>query len=168
MFLVYIGLCFVECGCAEEIQPESIEKDKKMKTTIAKGCLYCGLRLPEQAEFCPECGRPVEVVIRVDSEVKKMKTTIAKGCLYCGLWLPEQAEFCPECGRPIERGSIPHTTQEPEVDCPDMESEGKDDLERQDEASSACSDPLTHEATRMGDEHVNPMHTLMMLARGNG
>jgi hypothetical protein len=31
-----------------------------MKTTITKGCLYCGLRLPDQADFCPECGRPVE------------------------------------------------------------------------------------------------------------
>ncbi len=31
-----------------------------MRTTIAKGCLYCGLRLPEHADFCPECGRPLE------------------------------------------------------------------------------------------------------------
>ena len=31
-----------------------------MRTTIAKGCLYCGLRLPEHANFCPECGRPLE------------------------------------------------------------------------------------------------------------
>ena len=62
MFLVYIGLCFIECGCAEEIQPESIEEDKKMRTTIVKGCLYCGLRLPEDADFCPECGRPLESV----------------------------------------------------------------------------------------------------------
>src|SRR6266568_4841298 len=60
MLLVYIGLCFFECGCAEEIQPESIEEDKMMRTTIAKGCLYCGLRLPDHADFCPECGRPLE------------------------------------------------------------------------------------------------------------
>ena len=26
--------------------------------TIA--CLYCGLQLPDTAEFCPECGRPIE------------------------------------------------------------------------------------------------------------
>jgi len=31
-----------------------------MRTTIAKGCLYCGLRLPDTADFCPECGRPIE------------------------------------------------------------------------------------------------------------
>ena len=98
MFLVYIGLCFVECGCAEEIQPESIEEEKKMKTTIAKGCLYCGLRLPEQADFCPECGRPVEVVIRFESEAKKMRTTFTKGCLYCGLRLPDMQIFAPNVG----------------------------------------------------------------------
>ena len=23
-------------------------------------CLYCGLQLPDTAEFCPECGRPIE------------------------------------------------------------------------------------------------------------
>jgi predicted amidophosphoribosyltransferase len=27
---------------------------------MAKGCLYCGLQLPEAAEFCPQCGRPLE------------------------------------------------------------------------------------------------------------
>ena len=27
---------------------------------MAKACLYCGLRLPDTAEFCPECGRPIE------------------------------------------------------------------------------------------------------------
>lgn len=31
-----------------------------MRTTIAKGCLYCGLQLPDSVDFCPECGRPVE------------------------------------------------------------------------------------------------------------
>jgi len=97
---------FFECGCAEEIRPESIEEDKKMKTAITKGCLYCGLRLPEHADFCPECGRQVEVVTRFDSEVKKTRTTIVKGCLYCGLQLPDGVDFCPECGRPIERGHV--------------------------------------------------------------
>ncbi len=27
---------------------------------MAIGCLYCGLQLPDTAEFCPECGRPIE------------------------------------------------------------------------------------------------------------
>jgi hypothetical protein len=33
---------------------------KKISITHAKGCLYCGLQLPEDADFCPECGRPIE------------------------------------------------------------------------------------------------------------
>jgi predicted amidophosphoribosyltransferase len=128
MFLVYIGLCFIECVCAEEIRPESIEEENKMRTTIVRGCPYCGLRLPEYADYCPECGRPVEVLIRFDSEVKKMRTTIVRGCLYCGLQLPDSVDFCPECGRPIERGCIAHATQESDSDCPDTEIEGKEDF----------------------------------------
>ena len=113
-----------------------------MRTTIAKGCLYCGLRLPDTADFCPECGRPIEVAIRVDSDVKKMRTTMAKGCLYCGLQLPDTADFCPECGRPIERGRITHATQESDAACLHTEIEGKDDLVRQQEDSSDGNDHL--------------------------
>jgi len=170
MLLVYIGLCFIECGCAEEIQPESIEEDKMMRTTIAKGCLYCGLRLPEHAEFCPECGRPLEVAIRVDSDVKMMRTIAVKGCLYCGLRLPDSADFCPECGRPLEKGYVTCATQKPDADCLHMEIEGKDDLAQQHEASSDCSDPHAHETTRMRDEHedVNLIGALTMVASRNG
>ena len=126
MFLVYIGLCFIECGCAEEIRPESIEEDKKMRTTIAKGCLYCGLRLPNGVDFCPECGRP------------------------------------------IEKGRTPHATQESDADCLHMEIEGKDDLERQHEASSDCRDLLAHETISTRDEHVNLIDALTMVATRNG
>src|SRR6266702_7386348 len=170
MLLVYIGLCFFECGCTEEIQPESIGEEKMMRTTIAKGCLYCGLQLPDTADFCPECSRPIEVAIRVDSDVKVVRTTIAKGCLYCGLRLPDTAEFCPECGRPLERGFRIRPIRESEADCPDTEIEGKDDLERQHEASSGCSDPLAHETTRMREEreHVNLIRALTMVATRNG
>jgi hypothetical protein len=27
---------------------------------MSKGCLYCGLQLPDSADFCPQCGRPIE------------------------------------------------------------------------------------------------------------
>jgi len=84
------------------MQPESIEKEKKMRTTIAKGCLYCGLRLPEHAEFCPECGRPLEEdVNRADHEQMRM-TTHVKECLYCGLRLSDRVDFCPKCGRKLK------------------------------------------------------------------
>ncbi len=81
-----------------------------MGTTIVKGCLHCGVRLPHSADFCPECGRPVEVVILFDRDVKQRGTTITTGCVYCNLDLPESVDFCPECGRPIERGLIPQAT----------------------------------------------------------
>ena len=30
------------------------------RTTMAKGCLYCDLQLPDTTDFCPQCGRPIE------------------------------------------------------------------------------------------------------------
>jgi RNA polymerase subunit RPABC4/transcription elongation factor Spt4 len=125
-----------------------------MRTTIVKGCLYCGLRLPEHADFCPECGRPVEVAIRVDSEFKKMRTTVVQGCLYCGLRLPEHADFCPECGRPVEKGCIPHVIQESDSDCPDAGTEGENELKGRTEASLGGSDHLADKTARMCDEHA--------------
>jgi predicted amidophosphoribosyltransferase len=32
---------------------------------MAKWCLYCRLRFPEAAQFCSECGRPLESGFRV-------------------------------------------------------------------------------------------------------
>ena len=107
-----------------------------METTIVKGCLYCGLRLPNTAHFCPECGRPVEVVIRFDSEVEKMRTPITRACTHCGLQLLDRAGFCPECGQPVERGRLPHADQKARDDCPETELEGKDDFVGQHETSS--------------------------------
>jgi hypothetical protein len=158
----------LECGCAEEIQPESIEEEKMMRTIIAKECLYCGLQLPDAADFCPECGRSLEVAIRVDSEDKMMRTIITKGCLYCGLQLPEHADFCPECGRPLERGRVTHATQKSESGCLHTEIKGKNDLVRQQEASSDCNDTPAHETTRIRDEHVNLIGTLTMVATRKG
>ena len=130
-----------------------------MRTTIVKGCLYCGLRLPNSAHFCPECGRPVEVVIRFDSDVKQKSATMTKGCVYCGLQLPDSVDFCPECGRPIERGSLPHTDQESETDC-HKEIEEKDELVRKQEASFHSSDPIGHKTARLHDGHV---HLILLL-----
>lgn len=102
-----------------------------MSTAIANWCLHCGLQLPEHAEFCPECGSPVEVAIRVDREVKLTRTTITNGCLYCGLQLPDSVHFCPECGRPIERRRITDETQESVAGRSETWIEGKGDLVRQ-------------------------------------
>jgi len=37
-----------------------LKRGKIRRTTMAIGCLYCGLQLPDTADFCPECGRPIE------------------------------------------------------------------------------------------------------------
>ena len=75
-----------------------------MRTAIVKGCLYCGLRLPEDAEFCPECGRPLEeVVARVDNEGHMLRTIHAKECPYCGLQFPDSVDFCSKCGRQLKK-----------------------------------------------------------------
>jgi len=89
-YMNYRAMRPLEHGSAEE-----------RRTAMAKGCLYCGLQLPDTTRFCPQCGRPIEDAIRVDSGVKMRRTTMAKGCLYCGLQLPGTADFCPQCGRPI-------------------------------------------------------------------
>jgi len=161
---------FFECGCAEEIQPESIAEEKMMRTTIAKGCLYCGLRLPDTADFCPECGRPTEVATRVDNEVKMMRTAIVKGCLYCGLQFSESVDFCPQCVRPIEKVCVTCTTEESGADRFLTEIAGKDDLVRQQEASSDYSEPLAHETTRIRDERedVHLIDALTLIATRNG
>ena len=106
---------------------------EERRTHMARGCLYCGLQLPETADFCPECGRPIEEAIRVESGVKIRRTHMARGCLYCGLQLPETADFCPECSRPIERGFEIRPIQEAEFEGLRKEMKGKDELIRQKE-----------------------------------
>jgi RNA polymerase subunit RPABC4/transcription elongation factor Spt4 len=109
-----------------------------------KICLNCGLKHPDTADFCPECGRPIEDAIRVESEVKKSSTTnVATGCLYCGLQLPDSPDFCPECGRPIERGLKIRPNQESELDCPHEESKGKETPIQQQGFNNDESGPLT-------------------------
>ena len=105
---------------------------------VKKYCLYCRLQFPDSADFCPQCGRPIEDAIRVeilhfaqDDIVSLRRTTIANGCLYCKLQLPDSADFCPQCGRPIERGFEIRPIQDCEFDNLRKEMKGKDDLIRQ-------------------------------------
>ena len=103
---------------------------------MTKGCLYCGLRFPDRAEFCPECGRLIEEAVRVESTGKMRRIHVATGCLYCGLQLPATAEFCPECGRPRERGFAIRQMRVSELDWLGKQMKGKDELLRQHEFSS--------------------------------
>ncbi len=122
----YRFLHLLGCASAEESNPLAYKKyTRRRRTAMAKKiCPYCGLHLPDTAQFCPECGRPVVDATRVESKVKIRSTTITKGCPYCGLHLPDTTTFCPECGRPIERGFDIRPIQESKIDCP-QEVEGQ-------------------------------------------
>jgi len=49
---------------------------------MTKACLYCGLQFPDDAEFCPNCGRPVASGFQVRSieqtEVERLGREIQK------------------------------------------------------------------------------------------
>ncbi|MBO0796788.1 MAG: zinc ribbon domain-containing protein, partial [Ktedonobacteraceae bacterium] len=95
---------------------------------MRKECLRCGLRFSDTADFCPNCGRPVEKPFRVrttqDIELasphREMMGTdnpeeqlgfsrddsdllVHRGCLYCSLEFSDTISFCPSCGRPAEK-----------------------------------------------------------------
>ena len=64
------------------------------------------LTVPEDAEFCPECGRPLEeIAIRADNEGHMLRTIHTKECLYCGLQFPESVDFCSKCGRQLKKAA---------------------------------------------------------------
>jgi predicted amidophosphoribosyltransferase len=86
---------------------------------MATACLYCGLQFPDTAEFCPQCGRPIERGFEIrplqpsawDGLGKEMK---AKDVLQrqhgvsshgSGPLAPMEEysylEHCPQCGAPL-------------------------------------------------------------------
>lgn len=105
----------LSCDWVQNTDPLRLER----RTTMTKSCLYCGgPQLPESAEFCSACGRPLESAIRFEYAGKMRNTTRMNGCLYCGGPLPESAETCPECGRPRERSGVVRRTQEEKIERP--------------------------------------------------
>ena len=51
-----------------------------------KVCPSCNTQLPDNAKFCPGCGKPVAQ---------------KSFCINCGHQVPDNAKFCPECGKQI-------------------------------------------------------------------
>lgn len=51
-----------------------------------KVCPSCNTQLPENAKFCPGCGKPVAQ---------------KAFCINCGNQVPSNAKFCPNCGKQI-------------------------------------------------------------------
>lgn len=57
-------------------------------------CYFCNSEIPDDAVFCPECGKKL-------SDVPGLK----KICPGCGTLLEEGEVFCPECGLPVTASS---------------------------------------------------------------
>lgn len=57
-----------------------------------KYCLYCGNKLPQDGDFCPDCGE----------KIFNGQIDASKGYLtHCRVRLPLDASFCPICGSKI-------------------------------------------------------------------
>ena len=88
---------------------------------MSTACLYCGLQLPDTAEFCPECGRAIERdfeirPIQPSAWVRPGKEMKAKDDLQgqhrvffhgSGPLAPVEEHsypgHCPQCGAPMAR-----------------------------------------------------------------
>ena len=53
-------------------------------------CVECGNKVSDKAEYCPECGCPVEIRIN---------------CFECGASISDKNEICPKCGVPLKEFS---------------------------------------------------------------
>ncbi len=72
-------------------------------------CRYCGTELPDEALFCPECGRAVNVNVNVDANVdvapQRIPVAASAGLSIADLAFSspdaESGARCPQCGEPI-------------------------------------------------------------------
>lgn len=59
-------------------------------------CKNCGALLPDNSEFCGECGMRLE-----KDRLQGYNTANGKMCPFCGAQLPSDAGYCDTCGRKI-------------------------------------------------------------------
>ena len=57
---------------------------------MSKSCQKCGAILPDEAQFCDQCGQKMEDWIT---------------CKYCGAHVPAGTKFCTQCGAPVSDGN---------------------------------------------------------------
>ncbi len=106
----------------QAVRPLERGSAEERRTHMAKGCLYCGLQLPETAEFCPQCGRSIERGFGIrpiqesefDSLRKEMKgkdDLLRQQGFYsdCSGPRTHMEEYaypanCPKCGARLARG----------------------------------------------------------------
>lgn len=60
-----------------------------------KFCTGCGVKLPEQGDVCPNCGRPIM------GSVAPITAPVAQFCTHCGTQVIEGTPTCPSCGAAI-------------------------------------------------------------------
>jgi len=112
----------------DEMPVEDVPADEVQGTEVALGaverCANCGTGLEPEADFCPECGQPVDGEDRTiveeswaggwefpaeDAEEAATPhdapTEAPSHCPNCGAELVPEAVFCPECGQTVERAA---------------------------------------------------------------
>ena len=67
-----------------DVQPDCVVEAGK--ESAKEKCLFCGAVIPENSDFCPYCGKKIEI--------EKPKNL----CTICKADIPAGSEFCPFCG----------------------------------------------------------------------
>jgi membrane protease subunit (stomatin/prohibitin family) len=62
-------------------------QEKSWRQGVRATCPACGVPLPSNSKFCPECGS---------------KIVNEYSCVQCGAKITGEAKFCPECGTKID------------------------------------------------------------------
>jgi RNA polymerase subunit RPABC4/transcription elongation factor Spt4 len=97
----------------QEVLPEGVAA---APATYGHICPQCKINLPQEADFCPNCGSKA---VDIPPPTPIAATTVVK-CTNCGATLVEGAKFCLECGTKVEIEQ--QVTQLPGQVCPECQS----------------------------------------------
>lgn len=68
---------------------------------MAKQCTTCGSDIPESAQFCIECGHPIEEKVATGPTERLDERAEVIACNKCGSINPSYAAFCMQCGNAL-------------------------------------------------------------------
>src|SRR3984893_18281114 len=78
----------------------SVFKDNSSRGKVSRNkeitpmfCVYCGVKVNDQATFCSNCGK----------QFRREASPVALECLSCHARNPDDAVYCWNCGRPFTR-----------------------------------------------------------------